>query len=80
MADAINSLSDNRLLLFDIDRFLIAASRRIEHPYGHERFEYISGFVVSLLITFVGFQFQKMPLKKSLLLNRSVYHHGCLLC
>ncbi|MGH2248975.1 cation transporter, partial [Enterococcus faecalis] len=28
-----------------------------EHPYGHERFAYISGMLVSLVITFLGFEF-----------------------
>ena len=60
MADAINSLSDTASSFLTLIGFRIAAKPADrEHPYGHERFEYISGFVVSLLITFVGFQFLK---------------------
>ncbi|MGC6767361.1 cation diffusion facilitator family transporter [Enterococcus sp. LJL51] len=58
MADAVNNLSDMISSLVTLIGFYIAgkpADR--EHPYGHERFEYISGMFVSLLITFVGFQF-----------------------
>ncbi|MCB5952106.1 cation diffusion facilitator family transporter [Enterococcus sp. BWT-B8] len=58
MADAVNNLSDTISSVVTLLGFYIAgkpADR--EHPYGHERFEYISGTFVSLLITFVGFQF-----------------------
>lgn len=58
MADAVNNLSDTISSVVTLLGFYIAgkpADR--EHPYGHERFEYISGMFVSLLITFVGFQF-----------------------
>lgn len=58
MADAVNNLSDMISSVLTLVGFYIAgkpADR--EHPYGHERFEYISGMFVSLMITFVGFQF-----------------------
>ncbi|WP_321388580.1 cation diffusion facilitator family transporter [uncultured Enterococcus sp.] len=58
MADAVNNLSDMISSILTLVGFYIAgkpADR--EHPYGHERFEYISGMFVSLMITFVGFQF-----------------------
>lgn len=58
MADAVNNLSDTISSIVTLLGFYIAgkpADR--EHPYGHERFEYISGMFVSCLITFVGFQF-----------------------
>lgn len=65
MADAINSLSDTASSFLTLIGFRIAAKPADrEHPYGHERFEYISGFVVSLLITFVGFQFLKNAFEK----------------
>jgi cation diffusion facilitator family transporter len=65
MADAINSLSDTVSSFLTLIGFRIAAKPADrEHPYGHERFEYISGFVVSLLITFVGFQFLKNAFEK----------------
>lgn len=67
MADAINNLSDAASSILTLVGFKIAAKPADkEHPYGHERFEYISGFLVSLLITFVGFQFLISSFKKIL--------------
>ncbi|EOL47677.1 cation diffusion facilitator family transporter [Enterococcus caccae] len=58
MADAMNNLSDTVSSVLTLVGFYIAGKPADkEHPYGHERFEYISGMLVSLLITFVGFQF-----------------------
>lgn len=58
MADAMNNLSDTVSSVLTLVGFYISGKPADkEHPYGHERFEYISGMFVSLLITFVGFQF-----------------------
>lgn len=58
MADAINSLSDTASSILTLVGFKIAAKPADqEHPFGHERFEYISGLFVSIIITYVGFQF-----------------------
>ncbi len=58
MADAVNNLSDTASSVITLVGFQIAGKPADkEHPYGHERFEYISGLMVSLLIIFVGFQF-----------------------
>lgn len=58
MADAMNNLSDTVSSILTLVGFYISGKPADkEHPYGHERFEYISGMMVSLLITFVGFQF-----------------------
>lgn len=58
MADAINNLSDTISSILTLVGFYISGKpANTEHPYGHERFEYISGMLVSILITFVGFQF-----------------------
>lgn len=58
MADAMNNLSDTVSSVLTLVGFYISGKPADkEHPYGHERFEYISGMMVSLLITFVGFQF-----------------------
>lgn len=67
MADAINNLSDAASSVMTLVGFRIAgkpADR--EHPYGHERFEYISGMMISLLITFVGLQFFKTSIERIL--------------
>lgn len=67
MADAINSLTDTVSSILTLVGFQIASKPADnEHPYGHERFEYISGFVISLVITFVGGQFLLSSFKKIL--------------
>lgn len=58
LTDAINSLSDTISSILTLIGFRAASKPADkEHPYGHERSEYITGFVMSLLIIFVGFQF-----------------------
>lgn len=58
LTDAINSLSDTISSILTLVGFRAASKPADkEHPYGHERSEYITGFVMSLLIIFVGFQF-----------------------
>lgn len=65
MADAINNLTDTASSLLTLIGFRIAGKPAdSEHPYGHARFESISGFVVSLLITFVGGQFLLSSINK----------------
>lgn len=67
MADAINSLTDTISSLLTLVGFKIAAKPADkEHPYGHERFEYISGFLISLIMTFVGWQFLQASFEKIL--------------
>lgn len=58
MTDAINSLSDTISSILTLVGFRAASKPADkEHPYGHERSEYITGFVMALIIIFVGFQF-----------------------
>ncbi|MDT2614475.1 cation diffusion facilitator family transporter [Enterococcus dongliensis] len=58
MADAMNNLSDTASSFITLAGFKIAGKPADEgHPYGHERFEYISGFVISILVTYVGVRF-----------------------
>lgn len=65
MADAINSLSDTASSILTLIGFEIAAKPADqEHPFGHERFEYISGLFVSIIITYVGFQFLEASIRK----------------
>lgn len=65
MADAINSLSDTASSILTLVGFKIAAKPADqEHPFGHERFEYISGLFVSIIITYVGFQFLDVSIRK----------------
>lgn len=58
LVDAMNSLGDTASSLFTIGGFYVAnkpADR--EHPYGHQRAEYISGLFIAVIILIVGFQF-----------------------
>ncbi|MGM0216899.1 hypothetical protein IGI42_004495 [Enterococcus sp. AZ109] len=57
-ADAMNNLSDTASSFITLAGFKIAGKPADkDHPYGHERFEYVSGFVVSILVTYVGIRF-----------------------
>ena len=57
IADAVNNLSDSSSSLITLIGFKMSAKPADEqHPYGHARSEYISGFIVSIVILFLGFQ------------------------
>ena len=56
-ADAINNLSDGASSLVTIIGFRLAGKKPDpEHPFGHGRFEYISGMIVSLAILLMGIE------------------------
>ena len=66
-ADAFNNLSDIASGVIALAGFAIAAKPPDkEHPYGHARFEYISGLAVAGLILVVGSQFAMTSLRKIL--------------
>ena len=55
-ADAINNLCDAGSSIITIFGFKIAGKPAdAKHPYGHARMEYVSGLIVSCLITAIGF-------------------------
>lgn len=57
-ADAVNNLTDSASAGLTLVGFYYANKPPDkEHPYGHERSEYISAMFVSLLIIIVGYQF-----------------------
>lgn len=65
MADAMNSFSDTISSIIVLFGFKIAGKPADkDHPYGHERFEYVTGLAIALLISFVGFQFLKSSFTK----------------
>ena len=56
IADALNNLSDFLNCLLNIFGFKISSKPADEdHPYGHERMEYIISLIVSIVILFLGF-------------------------
>lgn len=64
-ADAVNNLSDCVSSIITIVGFKLAAKPADqEHPFGHARFEYVSGLFVSILVFIVGFQFAKDSFSK----------------
>lgn len=65
LADAMNNLGDSFGAIFTIAGFHIAQlPPDHEHPYGHQRAEYISGLFTSIIILVVGFQFLLTSIEK----------------
>ena len=66
-AEAMNNLSDASGSIVTLVGFWLAGKPADEdHPYGHARFEYISGLVVSAIIVVIGFELVKTSLDKIL--------------
>lgn len=64
-ADAFNNLSDAGSSFITLVGFLFAGKKPDpDHPFGHGRFEYISGFVVSIAILLMGFELLKTSIVK----------------
>jgi len=60
MADAFNNLSDAGSSFMTFVGFLFAGKKPdIDHPFGHGRFEYISGLGVAVMIILMGFELGK---------------------
>lgn len=58
ITDGMNNLGDSASSLVTILGFRAAAKPADkEHPYGHQRSEYISGLFISVIIIYVGLQF-----------------------
>ena len=67
VADAVNNLSDAGSSVVTLAGFQLArrpADR--EHPYGHARYEYLSGLVVAALILVIGLELAKSSFQKIL--------------
>ena len=57
-ADAVNNLTDAGSSVITLIGFRLAEKPAdAEHPYGHRRIEYITGLIVSMVITILGGQF-----------------------
>lgn len=64
-ADAMNNLSDASSSLVTLIGFKLAEKPADEsHPYGHARFEYLSGLAVAAMIVVIGFELAKTSLEK----------------
>ena len=66
-ADAMNNFSDAASSIVTLVGFKLAEKPAdSEHPYGHARFEYLSGLAVAALIIVIGFELAKTSLDKIL--------------
>jgi cation diffusion facilitator family transporter len=64
-ADAFNNLSDAGSSLITLIGFKFSGRKAdAEHPFGHGRVEYVSGFIVSVAIILVGFELVKSSIAK----------------
>ena len=66
-ADAMNNLSDASSALVTLLGFKLSEKPAdADHPYGHARFEYLSGLAVAALIVVIGVELGKSSLDKIL--------------
>lgn len=66
-ADAVNNLSDASSSIISLLGFKMGAKPAdAEHPYGHGRYEYISGLTVSVMILVIGIELLKSSIGKIL--------------
>ncbi len=66
-ADAMNNLSDASSSVVTLLGFKLAQQPPDEdHPYGHARFEYLSGLAVAVMIMLIGFELGKTSVEKIL--------------
>ncbi len=64
-ADAMNNLSDASSSVVTLIGFKLAEKPADEdHPYGHARFEYLSGLAVAAMIVVIGFELAKGSVEK----------------
>ena len=66
-ADAMNNLSDAASSIVTLIGFKLAERPADEeHPYGHARYEYLSGLAVAAMVLLIGFELAKTSLDKIL--------------
>ena len=64
-ADAFNNLSDAGSSFITLVGFVYSGRKPdADHPFGHGRFEYLSGFVVSVIIIVMGVELAKSSVEK----------------
>ena len=66
-ADAMNNLTDAASSIVTLIGFKLAEKPADEHhPYGHARYEYLSGLAVAGLVVVIGFELAKTSVEKIL--------------
>ena len=64
-ADAMNNLTDAASSIVTLIGFKLAEKPADEeHPYGHARYEYLSGLAVAALVLIIGFELAKTSVEK----------------
>ena len=64
-ADAMNNLSDASSSIVTLIGFRLAGKPADDdHPYGHARYEYLSGLAVAAMIIVIGFEMGKTAVEK----------------
>lgn len=67
ISDAFNNLTDAASSVITLLGFRMANQKADkDHPFGHGRYEYVSGLIVSMLIILVGFELGKGSVEKIL--------------
>ena len=65
ISDALNNITDIGSSLVTMIGFKLSQkSSDKDHPWGHGRMEYITGFIVDMLIILVGFELFKSSIDK----------------
>lgn len=65
IADAANNLSDASSSIISLLGFKLSEkSADDEHPYGHARYEYLSGLIIAFLVLLIGFELLKSGIGK----------------
>jgi len=78
VADGINNLTDVASSIITLFGFKLSAMPEDkEHPYGHERIEYISGLITSVIIIVVGIELAKTSVSK--IINPAETHFSWLI-
>lgn len=73
-ADAANNLSDAGSSLLTLIGFRLSGKPADkEHPFGHARYEYLTGLAISVLILFLGATFLKESVLSILKANQSAF-------
>ncbi len=74
LADGINNLTDATSSIVTMIGFKISnRPADSEHPFGHERFEYISGLVVAFLVMILGLDLAKTSVGKIISPEPSIF-------
>lgn len=65
VADALNNLTDASSNIVSVLGFKLASRPAdSEHPYGHGRYEYLSGLVVAVMVLLIGIELLRSSIEK----------------